>query len=426
MTKRPHFSKPVITGLLALSLVPAIGAYCQSGYCQSKVTINQPAATKSVAMKATGQKNGQPSKAEKLRDRNFANLKKGIGMYGWMNGYKVNSLEERRNFYTNEELRNLKEIGFTHIRLPITPYILVGNWESRQINPQGIELLDQAIQRILDHKLAVVVEMAPDEPSPLAKNLATSDQAVENFAWLWDLLSKRYAKLDTERVFFEVLNEPHFDAYLKPEQAKSRWDYVVGKIVPVIRKNAPDNTIIVTGYDWSYASSMKKVKLLDDQNIVYTFHYYDPMVFTHQGTSWIQVPDVGKLKNMPYPPTAENCAAFKQGMVTKTPDFVDRYCESFKPDAITKQMDSIGDWAQKNNLKVYMGEFGVHKNPSLPQARAAYIEDVRQAAEKNGIAWSMWDYKQGFDIMKPHSATEYDPMVLNALGLKPPKEVSIK
>ena len=41
-------------------------------------------------------------------------------------------------------------------------------------------------------------------------------------------------------------------------------------------------------------------KPFDDPNIIYTFHYYDPFIFTHQGATW-SAKGLPELKGVPFP-----------------------------------------------------------------------------------------------------------------------------
>src|SRR5258708_26555806 len=137
--------------------------------------------------------------------------------------------------------------------------------------------LDAAIKMILDAGLAVEIDMHPD--SDFKARLAKEDEFVARFADFWSSLAKHYASWDTDRVFFEVLNEPEMhDAY--------RWYGVEAKLATVIREGAPQHTVIVTGAHWSNNDDLVFLEALRDPNVIYAFHFYEPHVFTHQGATW--------------------------------------------------------------------------------------------------------------------------------------------
>jgi endoglucanase len=47
------------------------------------------------------------------------------------------------------------------------------------------------------------------------------------------------------------------------------------------------------------------------------------------------------------------------------------------------------------NSPIHIGEFGCYQKAD-PASRARYVRDFRQAAEKRGLPWVMWDWKAGF------------------------------
>ena len=48
----------------------------------------------------------------------------------------------------------------------------------------------------------------------------------------------------------------------------------------------PQHTIVTSGPNWGGIDGLKKLKLLPDKNVIYSFHCYDPFTFTHQGATW--------------------------------------------------------------------------------------------------------------------------------------------
>jgi endoglucanase len=52
-----------------------------------------------------------------------------------------------------------------------------------------------------------------------------------------------------------------------------------------------------SGYN-SY-SELKNMPVYTDANLIYTFHFYDPFMFTHQGASWTS--GLQDVANVPFP-----------------------------------------------------------------------------------------------------------------------------
>ena len=77
-----------------------------------------------------------------------------------------------------------------------------------------------------------------------AKLVSNQDDFVQQFADFWRALAKHYPSWDSDRVFFEVLNEPEFSD-------RNQWAGVQAKLVNAIREGAPQHTIIAAGANWS-------------------------------------------------------------------------------------------------------------------------------------------------------------------------------
>jgi endoglucanase len=80
-------------------------------------------------------------------------------------------------------------------------------------------------------------------------------------------------------VFFEILNEPSMDDLY-------RWEGIQDRAVAMIRRVAPRHTIIATAAAWGHQDGLLAMEPVRDENVIYTFHDYDPMWFTHQGATW--------------------------------------------------------------------------------------------------------------------------------------------
>jgi hypothetical protein len=95
--------------------------------------------------------------------------------------------------------------------------------------------------------------------------------------------------------------------------------------------------------------------------------------------------------------------------------------EGWSRERLNTEIAVAADWAKRHNVPLICNEFGVYRSYSEPQHRAAWIRDVRTAFERNGIGWTMWDYRGGFGVVsKDGDKTTPDLEILNALGLTQP------
>ncbi len=349
----------------------------------------------------------------------LAHIRHGINLSGWFaqvynsRGYMK---EQFQTFTTASDITLIKAAGFDHVRLSVNPQPFMDAARHRDGGAEYFGYLDAAIKMILDAGLAVELDMHPDSDFKAKLN---QDESVERFADFWRFIARRYAPLDSERVFFEILNEPEMhDAY--------RWYGVEAKLAAAIRQAAPSNTIIATGARWDDDDDLVFLEPLPDPNVVYVFHFYEPHIFTHQGATW------GSyywkwLKGLHYPSSPEN-AAQVAALVPEARDRMQviRYGQDhWDASRIEAEINQAADWAKQHGVPLICNEFGVFRDFSEPQDRTGWIKDVRTSLERHNIGWAMWDYSGNFgvatkDATKNEGKAMLDPGTMRALGLKMP------
>jgi endoglucanase len=346
----------------------------------------------------------------------LAHIRHGVNLSSWFaqvydpRGYTKEHLQA---WTTATDIALIKSAGFDHVRLSVNPQPIMDAMRHHDGGAEYLGYLDAAIKMILDAGLAVEIDMHPD--SDFKARLAKEDDFVERFSDFWAMVAKRYALLDADRVFFEILNEPEMrDAY--------RWYGVEAKLAAAIRRGAPSNTIIATGARWDDDDDLVFLEPLPDTNVIYVFHFYEPHIFTHQGATW------GAyywhwLKGLHYPSSPENAAQ----VATLLPEARDRmqvirYGQDHWDDSrIEAEINQAADWAKQRGVPLICNEFGVFRDYSEPQDRSAWIKDVRTSLERHNIGWAMWDYSGNFGVatQKDGKAT-LDETTVRALGLKMP------
>ncbi len=252
---------------------------------------------------------------------------------------------------------------------------------------------------------------------PYVEALGLGDDAPARFLTFWKTFATHYAKTDPKQVYFEVLNEPHIsDSY--------RWAGIQSRAVVAIREIAPMHTIIATGNHWGGFEGLQELEPLRDTNIIYSFHDYNPMAFTHQGATW-STEYLKPLRKVPYPSTPENIAPLLSLELDASgkKQLAAYGAEHWDALRVDKEIADAAEWGAQHKVPVWCGEFGVYKTYSEPEARAAWLHDMRVAFEAHKVGWSMWDYQGGFALVsKTNGKTTVDGSVASALGLKVPQE----
>ena len=351
-----------------------------------------------------------------LAKRRAQYLQHGINLSHWFaqaGPLQAYTKEHFDSYDTAADMALIKAMGFDHVRFTLNCEPMFRRGQADQIPADYLAMVDAAVKTILDHDLAVIIDIHPE--SDFKAKLVADDAFVEQFEDYWRALAKHYSNLDPDKVFFEILNEPEFrDRY--------RWMGVQARLARAIREGAPNHTIIAAGANWSSSNELLFLEPLHDANVIYNFHFYDPHIFTHQGATW-STNFQHYLTALPYPSTPENVHAAMQ----EVPDEIHeqevlRYgLDRWNVARIDAEISEAAAWAKKWNVPLTCNEFGVYRKTSNPDDRAAWIRDVRTALEKSGIGWTMWDYAGGFSVVdRNNGKTTVDERTLKALGLKMP------
>ena len=343
-------------------------------------------------------------------------LRHGINLSHWFSQVfdpKGYTKEHFDTYDTAQDIALIKSLGFDHVRFTLNPEPMFRRGQSDRIPAEYLALVDDAVKKIMAQNLAIIIDIHPE--SDFKQKLVSDDSFVEQFADFWRALAKHFSSLDPEKVFFEILNEPEFkDRY--------RWMGVQARLARAIREGAPNHTIIAAGANWSSSNELLFLEPLHDTNVIYNFHFYDPHIFTHQGATW-STNFQHYLKNLPYPSTPENVRTAQD----EVPDaankqIVARYgLDQWNAMRIEAEIAEVAAWGKRWNVPLACNEFGVYRATANPEARAAWLHDVRTALEKYKIGWTMWDYAGGFAVViRQDGATTPDPVTVKALGITPP------
>src|SRR5262245_36478192 len=340
-------------------------------------------------------------------------LRRGLNLSHWFaqarsaQGYSPEHLTAHT---TASDIGLIRGLGFDHARLCVDPALLFTPSNVDLVQPDRRQQLERAVRMITDVGLAVVIDMHPT--SDFKKALARDDGQVERFADFWRDFAGSFAGLPSERVAFEILNEPEFED-------RYRWSGVQAQLLAGIRQAAPRHMAIISGHRWASIEELLSLEPVRDANVIYNFHFYLPHIFTHQGATW------GRafwryLAAVPYPSNPDNVAPVADVLpddVSKL--LVTRYgYEQWNGARIRAEIQQVAAWAQKRNIRVICNEFGVYRRVAPAPDRVRWIADVRTALEMHGIGWTMWDYAGDFGLVSKRSGRiVVDESIVSALGL---------
>jgi endoglucanase len=313
------------------------------------------------------------------------------------------------------EFQQVAGLGFTHVRLNLGRAFIQEGQAPYKLRPAGLTLLDKAVDMALKNHLGIILDMH-QVPAP---KLFSDPKALEAFKKLWKGLAAHYAHV-SPNIVYEFLNEPAVPALSDKEPKEAdleRWRGIVRDLVNTVRSEDQEHYIIVMGGGWSGAQDLIQMGNLHLPRLIYTFHCYEPMLFTHQGASWVGKTMEG-VRGVDYPVTESAVQRLRAEAKPKEEDAwpFTAYPKGFDKDSMRAYLQPVLDFGKKEQLILYCGEFGVHKPFAPPASRARWISDYTDILNSEGVAWAMWAYHSGFDLVDEKGKT--DPVIVKALGLK--------
>ena len=285
---------------------------------------------------------------------------------------------------------DIKKAGFKTVRIPIdfgawANYEKPYKWE----NKEGLKIADSFVKWAAANDLNTIIDLHHTEFDGKVEGAADTDRIV----WLWSEIAKRYKNTNSERVFFEIRNEPH-------DISAEDWRAQAEAVIKTVRQIAPEHTLIVGFHDWNSRAALIDSKPFDDSNIIYTFHYYDPFLFTHQGATWSNE-GLKLMKNIPFP-SAKNEKIEKPEEVKGqwVGGLIDSYEEDSKSEKMFADLKLAKDWSTKNNVPIFVGEFGSFSKYATPEDRCRHAAVVYSALGKLNIPNAWWEWDDSFNMFE--------------------------
>jgi len=333
---------------------------------------------------------------------------KGVNLTGWFAAPNARSIVFTK--FTKKDFQNIKSLGCDVVRLPIELHHMTSGAPDYTVDPIFYSYLDQVIDWTEELQLNLIIDNHTLEDAK-AKTVEIP------LLKIWPQMARHYKARSTS-VFYEILNEPN-------TLLASDWAVIQAKVVDSIRVYDIKHTIVVTGADWGGISGLLALKKLKDTNLIYSFHFYDPFLFTHQGASWAS-PSMADLAGVPFPYDAARMPACPASLKGEWVENSLKY--SYKTDGTAAKLKSTLDGAIRygttNNVKVYCGELGVFNQNSPELDRIEWYKTVPPYLTEKSIPWTMWDYQGGFGIFNKGSneVFEYDINRAQAegMGFTPP------
>ncbi len=328
--------------------------------------------------------------------KTFTGFEHGMGIGGWLTNYKrfnvlpdawrlpltIGDMEHFATYITERDIAYIASLGMDHIRLGFdqivvesSPYVyreeIFGHIDNfigwcKKYGLNVVLNLHKAVGNYCDIKEKV--ELLDDE------------ELQNRFIALWIAFEERYA--GDNSIAFELLNEVRD---VDPE----KWNVLAEKTVAALRERNTERTLIVGSTCWNSPHTLPRLRVFDDDKVVYTFHTYAPNEFTHQ-RGVLQAPQLYYNRDMPYPGDIERYRDFQKVVNGNQNAYAqyDRMDERFMRDVLQPAVDFIGQHPDKI---LWCGEFGTIRHAKI-EWREAWMRDVIRILRENDIPYCVWNY----------------------------------
>ncbi|MBK8946469.1 MAG: cellulase family glycosylhydrolase [Ignavibacteriae bacterium] len=331
---------------------------------------------------------------------------KGVNLSGWFQEDKATLIHFGK--YTKQDFRNIKLLGCDVIRLPINLHFMTDGAPNYNLDPIFVQFLDSAVTWAEEININLILDNHTFDPA-----VSTNPNVGEILIPVWRQMAEHY-KNRSKLIFYEILNEPN-------GISRTIWNSTQQNVINAIREIDSVHTIIVGGTSWNSYNELNYLPQYSDTNLIYTFHFYDPFLFSHQGANWT-TPSMENLSNIPFPYSATEMPSLPNSLKGS---WIETSYNSYKNEGTIQKVKSLIDIAanfKKNrNVTVYCGEFGIFMNNANNEDRIEWYKIVREYLEEKEIAWTSWDYQNGFGIFEKGTEElfNYDLnlALLEALGL---------
>lgn len=340
-----------------------------------------------------------------------------FGVWLSQSSLKESHLDE---FYTKKDVSRLADWGFNFVRLPVDYMLFESDHNSGDYGEEGLSYVDEAISWCSEYDIHVNLDMHELPGYGISK--VAEDETYEPKIWsderllersedIWRMLAERYK--EEKNLSFNLINEP--------VGSMEEYKKFIDRIIPTIREVDEDRTIYLDGLDLA----KKPIPNLEYDNIVQSFHMYEPMWVTHYGAEWTIGPYLyeagchiyGEPAKYPgVPPKMERYLdriPEEDGLSIAEPDnqmgaviksskeFFSKY-EGVKADKewLESVIEPWLEFRERTGTPIHCGEFGVYCKRIDRESRLNWYRDLLEIFEEYEIGWANWNLRGSFGIIK--------------------------
>ena len=289
----------------------------------------------------------------------------------------------RANFIQESDFKTIADSGWNCVRVPFNSRLI--EKAPFQYDEDGAGYLDEVVRWGEKYGVWVILDLhaacgAQNHdwhsdslgPADLWQNESLQDRTVA----LWEFLAGRYK--DKKAVAgYDLLNE----AVLEDTKLLNRF---YKRLIKAIRGIDKQHILFVEGNRW--AQDLECLETFDDENLVLSIHFYEPINFTFNLIPHFQYP----IQSPEYP-------------VSISPAFPK---VAFDRTTIQKMMEAYKKLADKQQMTIFVGEFGVNYREGY-YGEDRWLQDALDCFADLGFHWTYWTYKAMKNGVLPDGVFSY-------------------
>ncbi len=338
--------------------------------------------------------------------KRWEGYEKGVNVGGWLSQCD-HTKDTYENFVVQDDFKTIAGWGLDHVRVPVD-YDLVEDKEGNTL-PDGYKYIDNAITWCQENNLNMILDLHKTfgfsfDDGEGEDGFFDNPDYQERFYKLWEMFATKYGKY-SDMLAFELLNEVTKKEYM------DKWNEIADTCIKRIRKIAPNVYILVGGYYNNSIESLPALRPPVDDHIIYTFHCYEPLIFTHQGAYWAPGMDTSFRLSLDSTYGDMNEDSKKQlsqvtvGFAGFDPN------EKFGPEYFEKLFSEAVGVAEERDVPLYCGEYGVINLADAGESLAWY-KIINAAFRKHGIGRAAWNFRQkDFGLVDEHLKPVIDELL---------------
>ncbi len=188
--------------------------------------------------------------------------------------------------HTGQDYQVVKSMGMNVVRFYLSYHTFESDGAPLEYKPSGWDWLDQNVEWAKKAGVRLIFNMHDPvggfQPQGEGESLWTDEERQRRFIELWRAIAERY-RAEPAVAGFGLLNEP------LPPQGPEQWKDLAERTISAIRQVDQHHMIFVERTHLSEETEVEQERFfkVNDPNVVYEFHFYEPFHYTHQNASWL-------------------------------------------------------------------------------------------------------------------------------------------